>query len=159
MQNFTVRVTLMCDGTKWEGRRDCEKRSVKETNLKTSKWQYEYIDLIHKIIQFQSSETKWRTGGLLVLVWVIGFSTGNFTQPNISRIQQDPISLPDKLRWEFIKETKKTRTRPRKWSRKKSFFFLVFFFSWSLSWSKACFLVFFLLSCFLFYKFPPQLSI
>ena len=81
---------------------------------------------------------------------------------------------PNAQRWEFIKESKrkrkKTRSRPRnrqrKRSRKKesfiifflvenrflSFYFLtviVFFFSWSLSWSKACFLVF-------FYKFPPQ---
>ena len=71
------------------------------------------------------------------------------------------------LRWEFIKENKKvrkqenkkTRTRPRKWSRKKeSFSFFSWslswscscflFFSWSLFWSSFCFLVFFL-SCFL----------
>ena len=48
-----------------------------------------------------------------------------------------------------------TRTRPRKWSRKKGKFFpslswsracfLSFFlFSWSLSWSSSCFLVFFI---------------
>ena len=53
----------------------------------------------------------------------------------------------DDQRWESIKENKKvrkqenkkTRTRPRKWSRKKESFF---FFSWSLSWSSSCFLVF-----------------
>ena len=62
-----------------------------------------------------------------------------------------------KQRWEFIKENKKVRKQENKWSRKKEFFFLgrffgrvlVFLFSWALSWSSSCFLVF-------FYKFPPQ---
>ena len=48
-------------------------------------------------------------------------------------------------RWEFIEENKKankkTRTRPKKQTKN-------FLFSWSLSWSSTCFLVF-LLSCFL----------
>ena len=58
------------------------------------------------------------------------------------------LCRPDQ-RWEFIKENKKTRTRPSKWSRKKkvfSFFFVAFLveflFSWSLSWSSSCFLFF-----------------
>ena len=62
---------------------------------------------------------------------------------------------------------KKTKTQPRKRSRKREsfFFFLgrflgresVFFlfslFSWSLSWSSSCFLIFFNFLVF-FYKFP-----
>ena len=71
------------------------------------------------------------------------------------------------LRWEFIKENKKKELDQESDQEKKESFF---FFSWSLSWSIACFLPFFLFSWSLsgrvlvllfsyflvfFYKFPP----
>ena len=78
------------------------------------------------------------------------------------------------LRWEFIKEHKKERKKERKHAvdqeptkksiKKKRKFFI---FSWPLSWSRACFLSFFLDRLlgrkrvflfsyfFFFYKFPP----
>ena len=62
-------------------------------------------------------------------------------------LQRDPISLPDQLRWEFIKENKKVRKQEldqescqeNKNSTKKEFLFY-------------CFLVF-------FYKLPPMVII
>ena len=72
------------------------------------------------------------------------------------------ISPSHKQRWEFIKENKKSRTWPSKWSRKTVSFFL--FFCRFLGRVLVFFLVFliaflveFLFSYFLvfFYKFPP----
>ena len=69
------------------------------------------------------------------------------------------------LRWEFIKENKKTRTWPRKRSTKQERKqeldqesdqekLKKNIFSWSLSWSISCFVSFFLVfSCFLSFLF------
>ena len=46
-------------------------------------------------------------------------------------------------RWEFIKEVRKQELdKESDQEKKESFFFLVFLFSWSLSWSSSCFLNF-----------------
>ena len=78
-------------------------------------------------------------------------STSFSTELLIIYNKETKHSLPSvSQRWEFLKENKKTRTRPRKRQKKLSFF------SWSLSWSSYCFFVFFLFYYFLvfFYKFP-----
>ena len=66
------------------------------------------------------------------------------------------------LRWEFIKENKEVRKKKentpstKRPIKKKRF---LFFFSWSLSWSKSCFLSFFSWSksCFLSFFFLVEI--
>ena len=99
--------------------------------------------------------------------WIVGVSGLEMCQANCSWIKnkvnlshtkqagiinvsgRQPINTQDYQRWEFIKENKKTRTRPWKRSRKQELDQESdqekrknFLFSWSLSWSSSCFLIF-----------------
>ena len=80
-----------------------------------------------------------------ILVAALAFPICTSKKINANQIKSRHIFWArkrDVQRWDFIKENKKTRTRPRKWSRKKivfSFFLgrflgrvLVVLFSWSL---------------------------
>ena len=83
---------------------------------------------------------------LVVVSLMVGGARGVANSRNATNRQNSkyPLYLPFLWR-EFIKENKKGRKRRRKHEKKK-----VFLFSWSLSWSRVCFLSFFFFSWSLF---------